>query len=420
MDNTVMPEFPEIPMEVNFNKESLELNSKLHKKQNKLRKELSDKGILPKGAHNDYDNYDYFSEAQYKELFIGLLAKHGLEFDSSEINIQSIVGTEKQPFGILATMKYIITDIDTGYSTESVHSGLAIDKGDKAIYKAKTGALKSFFASTFLVATKDDPERDDEIDRHAVENAVDVIHLRDHARDADSSRANGGQGVQSPVKEVACGLHGVKAHLGKALGRGLVQSGQVVILGANADGHRVTDADADGAAHDVGGGKPAYGIVVADLGDRTRDDVKHQGGGALVEGLFGKRLGRRTEVGGEKVGQLGKAAKQKADVPEAAERNGHTLAVDQRVERLAGGKVELDAAALGAAAHLGSPVRKGEGAVRAVLNGKAEGERLSPNQVSCSLVQLQKIGDRAKHAKKIAIGQNLFVLHAGKPPSRVV
>jgi len=162
MDNTVMPEFPEIPMEVNFNKESLELNSKLHKKQNKLRKELSDKGILPKGAHNDYDNYDYFSEAQYKELFIGLLAKHGLEFDSSEINIQSIVGTEKQPFGILATMKYIITDIDTGYSTESVHSGLAIDKGDKAIYKAKTGALKSFFASTFLVATKDDPERDDE------------------------------------------------------------------------------------------------------------------------------------------------------------------------------------------------------------------------------------------------------------------
>ena len=37
---------------------------------------------------------------------------------------------------------------------------LAIDKSDKAIYKAKTGALKSFFASTFLVATKDDPERE--------------------------------------------------------------------------------------------------------------------------------------------------------------------------------------------------------------------------------------------------------------------
>ena len=38
---------------------------------------------------------------------------------------------------------------------------LAIDKGDKAIYKARTGALKSFFANTFWVATHDDPERDD-------------------------------------------------------------------------------------------------------------------------------------------------------------------------------------------------------------------------------------------------------------------
>jgi hypothetical protein len=134
----------------------------LQQKKNKLRIELFEKGILPKGAHNDYDNYDYFSEAQYKELFSGLFSKHGLEFDSTEVEIQSITGTEKQPFGVLATMKYIITDSETGYKIESVHSGIGIDKGDKAIYKAKTGALKSFFASTFLVATKDDPERDDD------------------------------------------------------------------------------------------------------------------------------------------------------------------------------------------------------------------------------------------------------------------
>lgn len=161
MDNN-MPQFPEIPEENVFDKEKLEFNSKLQKKKNSLRKELSEKGILPKGAHNDYDNYDYFSEAQYKELFIGLFSKHGLEFDSTEVEIQSIKGTEKQPFGVIATMKYIMTDIDTGYEVECIHSGLAIDKGDKAIYKAKTGALKSFFASTFLVATKDDPEREED------------------------------------------------------------------------------------------------------------------------------------------------------------------------------------------------------------------------------------------------------------------
>ena len=138
-----------------------DLVSKLQVKKNKLRTKLKEKGILVKGATNDYDNYEYFSEAQYKELFTELFCTNGLEFDSSEVNVQNIDGTDKQPFAIFVTMEYTITDIDTGYSIKSIHSGIAIDKGDKAIYKAKTGALKSYLASTFLVATKDDPERED-------------------------------------------------------------------------------------------------------------------------------------------------------------------------------------------------------------------------------------------------------------------
>ena len=138
-----------------------DLVSKLQVKKNKLRTKLKEKGILVKGATNDYDNYEYFSEAQYKELFTELFCSNGLELDTSELNVQNINGSDKQPFGVFATLEYIITDIDTGYSIRSIHSGIAIDKGDKAIYKAKTGALKSFLASTFLVATKDDPERVD-------------------------------------------------------------------------------------------------------------------------------------------------------------------------------------------------------------------------------------------------------------------
>ena len=148
-----------------FNKKEIDVNndliSKLQIKKNKLRNKLKEKCILVKGATNDYDNYEYFSEAQYKELFTELFCTNGLEFDSSELNVQNIDGTDKQPFAIFVTMEYTITDIDTGYSIKSVHSGIALDKGDKAIYKAKTGALKSYLASTFLVATKDDPERND-------------------------------------------------------------------------------------------------------------------------------------------------------------------------------------------------------------------------------------------------------------------
>ena len=138
-----------------------EMISKLQTKKNKLRKLLKEKGILVKGAHNDFDDYEYFSEAQYKELFTELLSECDLELDSTEINVQNIDGTDKQKFGVFVTIEFILTDVETGYSISSTHSGIGFDKGDKALYKAKTGAIKYFFATTFLVATKDDPERDD-------------------------------------------------------------------------------------------------------------------------------------------------------------------------------------------------------------------------------------------------------------------
>lgn len=141
---------------------NLELKAKFQKKKNEVRKELNERGILPKGAHNDYDNYDYFSEAQYKELFTELFSKHGIEFRTDELQYISFNGTDKQPFGRMVTIEFILIDIETGYEETSKHTGEGLDRGDKAGYKATTGALKKFLSSTFLVATKDDPEREDE------------------------------------------------------------------------------------------------------------------------------------------------------------------------------------------------------------------------------------------------------------------
>ena len=50
---------------------------------------------------------------------------------------------------------------ETGFSESSVTSGEGMDKGDKGIYKAQTGALKYYLSVTFMVATGDDPEQDD-------------------------------------------------------------------------------------------------------------------------------------------------------------------------------------------------------------------------------------------------------------------
>lgn len=141
-------------------KEWLSLNAGLQKKKNELRKALRAKGVLQKGATNDFDHYKYFSEAQYKELFTELLSEHGLELKFTELDYQTFTGTEKMANGRMPRLEFSLLDIDTGFYETTVITGEGIDKGDKAGYKAYTGALKYYLANTFMVATGDDAEKD--------------------------------------------------------------------------------------------------------------------------------------------------------------------------------------------------------------------------------------------------------------------
>lgn len=141
-------------------KEWLELNAKLQQKKNNLRKTLKEKGILKKGKTNDFDNYQYFSEAQYKELFTELFSNNGLELTPNELEYSMFEGTEKQANGRNVKIEFTLTDIETGFFETSIVTGEGIDKGDKAGYKADTGALKYYLANTFMVATGDDPEKE--------------------------------------------------------------------------------------------------------------------------------------------------------------------------------------------------------------------------------------------------------------------
>lgn len=140
--------------------EALKLNAKLQTKKNMIRKALKDKGILKKEGNNTYDKYKYFSEAQYKQLFTELFSEAKLELSFTEISYDTFEGSEKQSNGRMPKLKFILTDVDTGYWEETVITGEGIDKGDKAGYKAYTGAVKYYLANTFLVATGDDPEKD--------------------------------------------------------------------------------------------------------------------------------------------------------------------------------------------------------------------------------------------------------------------
>ena len=140
--------------------EWLKLNAALQKKKNALRKEIAKRGVFKKGGKNNFDKYTYFSEAQYKEIFTQFFSDNGLELTTTEISNSDYPGSEKMPFGRKATLCFRLTDIETGFFEESLITGDAIDKGDKGLYKAYTGALKYYLANTFMVATGDDPEKD--------------------------------------------------------------------------------------------------------------------------------------------------------------------------------------------------------------------------------------------------------------------
>lgn len=140
--------------------EWLQLNATLQKKKNALRKDLKERGILKREGSNNYDHYKYFSEAQYKELFTGLMADHGLELGFTELDYSTFEGTDKQANGRMPRLEFYLYDTETGFYETTVITGEAIDKGDKAGYKAYTGALKYYLANTFMVATGDNTEEE--------------------------------------------------------------------------------------------------------------------------------------------------------------------------------------------------------------------------------------------------------------------
>jgi hypothetical protein len=55
-------------------------------------------------------------------------------------------------------MAYTFADVDSGEEIIAKVAGQGLDAGDKAPYKAMTGALKYALLQSFLLATGDDPE----------------------------------------------------------------------------------------------------------------------------------------------------------------------------------------------------------------------------------------------------------------------
>ena len=127
--------------------------SSIYKKIGKVMKQIE---RIPKNGFNEYHKYRYVTESDLMDAIRPLLAEAGLAFYSSVLEQQRDKEFTK------VKMEFVLADADTGECIKSIYWGEAQDKGDKGLYKAYTGATKYFLMKTFLIATGDDPERDEE------------------------------------------------------------------------------------------------------------------------------------------------------------------------------------------------------------------------------------------------------------------
>lgn len=125
----------------------------------KLAAAISDVERIGKDGKNQHFKYTYTSAEQVYRVIRGPLLSHGL------VVIPEATGYETA--GDLGTvrLRLRIVDTDTGEQIESQWYGEGQDKGDKAIYKAVTGGMKTWLKHLFLLPADDDPEADPSTDR---------------------------------------------------------------------------------------------------------------------------------------------------------------------------------------------------------------------------------------------------------------
>ena len=117
-------------------------------------------GYVQKRGHNERFNYSYVTAADIAGAIGDLLAELGVVVIPrlEEISYESAAGRGEAIRMARVVMAYTFADVDSGEQLVAKVAGQGLDPGDKAPYKAMTGALKYALLQSFLLATGDDPE----------------------------------------------------------------------------------------------------------------------------------------------------------------------------------------------------------------------------------------------------------------------
>lgn len=116
-----------------------------------------------KSKKNAYDNYDYACEEDWYEAVRPAITKHGLAMIFSCPTVTPLEdrktrnGVVEYAVRVSCALRILHS---SGQWIELYGVGEGQDRGDKAAYKAITGAKKYLYAMAFAIPTTDDPEKD--------------------------------------------------------------------------------------------------------------------------------------------------------------------------------------------------------------------------------------------------------------------
>jgi hypothetical protein len=127
----------------------------------KLREVRRRIGYIQKRGYNERHNYNYVAAADIAGTVGDVLAELGVVVIPRLESITYEPHAPGRPDSVRVArviMAYTFTDVDSGEEITARVAGEGLDVGDKASYKAMTGALKYALLQCFLLATGDDPE----------------------------------------------------------------------------------------------------------------------------------------------------------------------------------------------------------------------------------------------------------------------
>ena len=117
---------------------------------------------VTKDAHNPEGDYQYSSWGNVLQTVRDHLDDVGLHLHVSTADVRLLA-----PGLLLVELDYEWQATDCDLRQPGRWAGLGWDRGDKALYKGYSGALKYLILDTFLIPTGDDPEGDPSTDRQA-------------------------------------------------------------------------------------------------------------------------------------------------------------------------------------------------------------------------------------------------------------